>query len=102
MTKRVEFIQLKAQEDPETSREYFTRKGIRLSISDVTAFALSVEDIFVNEDYVGRMVGWLANFDIRRGLQIAQRVITSLILDISELVKAYAIGQRFRPQRLST
>ncbi|MFN9670293.1 MAG: hypothetical protein ACK573_16015 [Pseudanabaena sp.] len=101
LTKRVEFIKLKAQEDPETSREYFTRKGIRLSISDVTAFALSVEDIFVHEDYVGRMVGWLANFNIRQGLQIAQRVITSPILDVSELVKAYAIGQRFRPQRLN-
>lgn len=101
LTKRVEFIKLKAQEDPENSKEYFTKKGIRLSISDVTAFALSVEDIFINEDYVGRMVGWLANFDIRRGLQIAQRIITSPILDISELVKAYAIGQRFRPQRLS-
>ncbi|NEU77925.1 hypothetical protein [Nostoc sp. UIC 10630] len=101
LTKRVEFIKLKAQEDTETSREYFTKKGIRLSISDVTAFALSVEDIFVNEDYVGRMVGWLANFDIRRGLQIAQRIITSPIIDISELVKAYAIGQKFRPQRLN-
>ncbi len=101
LTKRVEFIKLKAQEDPENSKEYFTKKGIRLSIPDVTAFALSVEDIFINEDYVGRMVGWLANFDIRRGLQIAQRIITSPILDISELVKAYAIGQRFRPQRLS-
>lgn len=101
LTKRVEFIKLKAQADPETREEYFTKKGIRLSISNVTAFALSVEDIFVKEDYVGRMVGWLANFDIRRGLQIAQRVITSPILDISEPVKAYAIGQRFRPQRLS-
>ncbi len=101
LTKRVEFIKLKAQEAPEISKEYFTKKGIRLSIPDVAAFALSVEDIFINEDYVGRMVGWLANFDIRRGLQIAQRIITSPIVDISELVKAYAIGQRFRPQRLS-
>jgi energy-coupling factor transporter ATP-binding protein EcfA2 len=101
LTKRVEFIKLKAQEDSEISKEYFTKKGIRLSISDITAFALSVEDIFVNEDYVGRMVGWLANFDIRRGLQIAQRIITSPIIDVSELVKAYAIGQKFRPKRLN-
>lgn len=101
LTKRVEFIKLKAQEDPKTSREYFTRKGIRLTIPDVTAFALSVEDIFVNEDYVGRMVGWLANFDIRRGLQIDKRIITSPIIDISELVTAYAVGKRFHPQRLT-
>jgi energy-coupling factor transporter ATP-binding protein EcfA2 len=101
LTKRVEFIKLKAQENSATNRDYFTKKGIRLSISDVKAFALSVEDIFINEDYVGRTVGWLANFDIRRSLQIAQRLITSPIMDVSELVKAYAIGERFRPQRLN-
>jgi energy-coupling factor transporter ATP-binding protein EcfA2 len=101
LTKRIEYIKLKAQDDPEKSREYFTKKAIRLSISDVTAFALSVEDVFINEDYIGRMVGMLANFDIRRGLQIAQRIITSPSLDISELVKAYAIGHRFRPKRIS-
>ena len=101
LTKRIEFIKLKAQEDPETSKEYFTKKGIRLSISDVTAFALAVEDIFVNKDYVGRTVGWLANFDIRRGLQIAQRIVTSPIIDISQLVQAYAVGQRSNLQRLS-
>ena len=98
LTKRVEFIKEKAQENPETSKEYFTQKGIRLSIPDVKAFALSVEAIFVKEDYVGRMVGWLANFDIRRGLQIAQKIITSPIIDVSELVKAYSIGQEFCPQ----
>ena len=101
LAKRVEFIKSKAQEDAETSRDYFTKKGIRLSISDVTAFALSVEDIFINEDYIGRIVGWLANFDIRRSLQIAQRVITSPIIDIADLVKAYAVGERFRPQRIN-
>jgi energy-coupling factor transporter ATP-binding protein EcfA2 len=99
LTKRVEFIKSKSQEDSDINRDYFTKKGIRLSFSDVKAFALSVEDIFINEDYVGRTIGWLANFDIRRSLQIAQRLITSPIMDISELIKAYAISQRFRPQR---
>ena len=60
-----------------------------------------MENIFVNEDYVGRMVGWLANFEIRRGLQIAQRIITSPIIDISELVKAYTVGEKFQPQLLN-
>jgi len=100
LAKRVEFIKLKAQEDTDISKDYFTKKGVRLSISDIKAFALSVEDIFINEDYIGRVVGWLANFDIRRSLQIAQRVITSPIVDIAELVKAYAVSQRFRPQRI--
>jgi hypothetical protein len=99
LTKRVEFIKLKSQENSDNNRDYFTKRGIRLSISDVNAFALSVEDIFIKEDYVGRTIGWLANFNIRVSLQIAQRLITSPIMDISELVKAYAIGERFRPSR---
>lgn len=99
--KRVEFIKMKAEEDPEASKDYFTRKGIRLSIQDVTAFALSVENIFINEDYVGRMVGWLANFDIRRSLQIAQRIITSPIVGIPDLVSAYATSEKFHPKILN-
>jgi energy-coupling factor transporter ATP-binding protein EcfA2 len=101
LTKRVEFIKSKSQENSDVDREYFTKRGIRLSFSDVKAFALSVEDIFINEDYVGRTIGWLANFDIRRSLQIAQRLITSPIMDVSELIKAYAIGQKFRPQQVN-
>lgn len=101
LIKRIEFIKSKAQENPETSKEYFTKKGVRLTIPDVTAFALSIENIFVNEDYVGRMIGWLANFDIRRGLQIAQRIVTSPIIDISELVKAYTINEKFKTQHLN-
>ncbi|AFY66725.1 hypothetical protein [Geitlerinema sp. PCC 7407] len=97
LTKRVEFIKAKIQENSGNSGDYFTKRGIRLSIPDVKAFALSVEGIFVNEDYVGRMVGWLANFDIRRGLQIAQRIVISPIVDISVLIKAYTIGESFRP-----
>jgi energy-coupling factor transporter ATP-binding protein EcfA2 len=98
LIKRIEFIKSKAQENSESNREYFTKKGIRVLIPDIRAFAFSVESIFVNEDYVGRMVGWLANFDIRRGLQIAQRIITSPVIDVSELVKAYAVGAGFHPQ----
>ncbi|QSJ15784.1 AAA family ATPase [Nostoc sp. UHCC 0702] len=99
LAKRVDFIKEKAKEDTEVNGNYFTNKGIRLSIPDITAFALSVEDIFIHEDYIGRIVGWLSNFDIRRSLQIAQRVITSPMINITDLVKAYAVGEAFRPQR---
>ncbi|MEH2118990.1 AAA family ATPase [Nostoc sp.] len=101
IAKRVNFIKEKAKGNAELNGNYFTDKGIRLSIPNITAFAFSVEDIFINEDYISRIVGWLSNFDIRRSLQIVQRVITSPIIDIGELVKAYAIEQRFRPQRIN-
>ena len=98
LIKRVEFIKSKAEENAENGGDYFAGKGIRLSIPNVKAFALSVESIFVDEKYVGRMVGWLANFDIRRGLQVAQRIVTSPVIDISMLVTAHTIGEQFQPE----
>jgi energy-coupling factor transporter ATP-binding protein EcfA2 len=97
LTKRVEFIKEKAKEDSGANKEYFTKKGLRLSIPDINAFALSVEDIFLNEEYVGRTIGWLSNHDIRRSLLIAQRIITSPIIGIAGLVAAYVAGNKSRP-----
>ncbi|WGV23969.1 hypothetical protein [Halotia branconii] len=99
LAKRVDFIKEKTIEDSEISRQYFTRKGIRVSISNISAFALAIEDIFINEDYIGRVIGWLSNYDIRRSLQIAQRIITSPIIGIPELVKTYIVGNKSRPNR---
>ncbi|MBN3882117.1 MAG: AAA family ATPase [Nostoc sp. JL34] len=94
LAKRIEFIKEKAIEDSEGSKKYFTKKGIRLSIPNISAFAFAVEDIFINEDYIGRIVGWLSNHDIRRSLQIARRIITSPIIEISVPVNAYVIGKK--------
>ena len=65
-----------------------------MNLSDIQAFAFCVEEIFIKTEYLGRIVGWLANHDIRRGLQIAQRIITSPILSIEDLVTLYITGQR--------
>ena len=94
LSKRVNFIKHRMEVDKTHSGEYFSRKGIRLSLSDIEAFAFCVEEIFINTEYLGRIVGWLSNHDIRRGLHIAQRIITSPILSIEELVKLYIIGNR--------
>ncbi|BAY61652.1 hypothetical protein NIES22_17190 [Calothrix brevissima NIES-22] len=94
LAKRIEFIKEKAIEDSEENKKYFTKKGIRLSIPNISAFAFAVEDIFINENYIGRVVGWLSNHDIRRSLQIARQIITSPIIDISVIVNAYVVGEK--------
>ena len=94
LRKRIDYIKLKLEEEGNRSREYFTKKGIRLSIGDIKGFAVAIEDILVNTEYVGRLIGWLSNHDIRRGLQIAQRIITSSIVGIDDLVKTYITGRR--------
>lgn len=89
LEKRVKFIQNKLTEDNGNRAEYFIGRGIRLSIQDITAFAACVEEIFVANEGVSRIIGGLANFDIRRSLQLSQKVVTSPHIKIDELVKLY-------------
>ncbi len=96
LAKRITFVRSKAKGD---RGEYFLSKGIRLSVPDIGAFASCVEEVFVNEDYIGRAVGWLSNHDIRRGLRIANRIITSPVLKVDDLVRAFLVGKRAVPRR---
>lgn len=88
LNKRIMFINQKLDEEKEEG-EYFLRKGIRLKITDIKAFATCIENILVNTDYVSRMVGWLSNHDIRRSLRISQRIVTSPFIGLEDLVKTY-------------
>ena len=94
LSKRVDFIKEKLGAGQTQSGEYFTQKGIRLNIPDIQAFAFCIEEIFIKTEYLGRVVGWLSNHDIRRGLKIAQRIITSPILSVEDLVKLYITENR--------
>jgi len=96
LAKRVQFIKERLSAGESESKQYFTEKGIRLSIKHIDAFAATIERVFINEDYVGRLVGWLSNHDIRRSLQIAQRIVTSPVMSLSSLVDAYVNGEDSR------
>lgn len=95
LEKRVAFLKDKLQ--PEKGKEranYFLAKGIRLRLEDLNAFAACIDEVFVQSEYVSRTVGWLSNHDIRRSLNIAQRIITSPIVSMEELVKTYLADGR--------
>lgn len=92
LERRVAYIK-KRTADNRDGKTYFTDRGIRLSLSSLTAFAGTVEEVFVKRDFVSRRVSWLANLDVRRSLELAQRVITSPALKIEELVTAYVAGE---------
>ena len=47
---------------------------------------------------MGRIIGWLSNHDIRRSLKIADRIITSPTITITELITAYVGGHRACPR----
>jgi cold shock CspA family protein len=48
-----------------------------------------MEELFIQEDFISRRIGWLSNHDIRRGLVLSQSVITSPFLSVEDLVAAY-------------
>lgn len=90
LSKRVSYLKSKLDaESKKDKADYVLTKGMRLTIQDIGAFAASIDDIFVKTEFVSRMVGWLSNHDIRRSLKISQRIITSPIVSIEELIKTY-------------
>ena len=101
LEKRVSFLKEKLDEDAKKEKgDYFLSKGIRLSINDLNAFAACIDDVFVQTEYISRMVGWLSNHDIRRSLNISQRIIISPIVSMEDLIKTYLAENRLNIPRL--
>jgi len=86
--KRISYLK-KQTNTAKGTRSYFLQKGIRLSVDNIRAFAACSEEIFLNEPFISRRIGWLSNHDIRRSLLISQQVLTSPHLSIDDLVGAY-------------
>ena len=94
LSKRIDFIKDKLEGDEAIKGQYFLGRGIRLQLQNLRGFALAIEDMFVHTDYLGRMVGWISNHDIRRGLRVAQQIATSPHVSMEQLVTLYFSGSR--------
>lgn len=93
--KRIDFLQNRAQ-DAHRQRpddRYFVKRGITLSVKDLTAFTQSLQNVFLKTDNVSRWVGHLANNDVRRSLRLARQFVTSGHLAVEDLLKAYLTGE---------
>ncbi|SFD09196.1 hypothetical protein SAMN04488059_12072 [Devosia psychrophila] len=91
--KRVQFVRDIIAADEKNSGEYFAGKGIRISIKNLQAFAEIVEKAFLTSTDVTALVGALANFEIRRILEIAERILLSHSFKIDDLFKIYIAKQ---------
>ena len=89
LEKRVLFIRRKLDEGPDRSGSYFSSRGLRIRMENMPAFAACVEEAFINTDYIGRRIAALSNHDLRRSLELSQKIITAPILKVDELVTAY-------------
>lgn len=94
--RRVDFIRqrIPGAAHETQKRDYFIGKGIRLSIDKIVSFATILEDLFVENDYMSAVIGDVSNFNVRRTLELAQRIMTSAALRVEDIFKAVATGQR--------
>ncbi len=93
LKRRIEFLRQKSSEgDSGEQGHYFVGKGIRLSISNIHTFADALQGVFVNTGKTSQCVGYLANHDIRRCLEITRQVVVSPHLGATELLKAQVTG----------
>jgi cold shock CspA family protein len=65
-----------------------------VKLESLEAFASAIEDIFVLQDYISNRLGSLANYNIRKTLALARRVITSSALNIEDLLMSYVAGNQ--------
>ncbi|MEQ8376242.1 MAG: cold shock domain-containing protein [Roseibium aggregatum] len=99
LRKRIEYLRARSTETSgnHTPAEYFSTQGFKIKIQDIEAFSSAVEDIFINTDFLTNHVGLLANYNIRKTLDLSRRVITSSIFKIDEIIKSYVAGKRITP-----
>jgi cold shock CspA family protein len=92
--KRLEYLRAKLKPGGKTSGVYDAGNSFKVKLENLEAFASAIEDIFVLQDYISNRLGSLANYNIRRTLGLARRVITSSALDIEDLLKSYVAGKQ--------
>ena len=95
LEKRVTYIRRRATEE-KRGGTYFLSRGIRVTIENIIGFAAAVEDLFIRREFVARKISWLSNGDLRRGLELTRRIVTSPVMRIDELVNAYISGYSFK------
>lgn len=102
LNKRVEFLKKKVREQKKNLTTYFLDKGLHFTVDKIETFAAYLEEIFIHEEFVTGKIGKLANFEIRRMLQLSEKVITSPSLSTDELFKAYICGDKneIRPDKI--
>jgi cold shock CspA family protein/energy-coupling factor transporter ATP-binding protein EcfA2 len=102
-SKRVDYMRTKKAKESARSGggEYLTVSGIRLKIGNLEAFASVIESVFVNQDYPAKQVGEFSNYNMRKALGLAKRIITSSVLNLEDLVKSYFTGEMVAPSPIA-
>jgi len=89
--KRAEYLKDKIElvKTDVSRKRYFSDKGIQISIDDLYGFTKVLESIFVDHDFTSKTIGQLTNYNIRRTLILSQRVLTSSVIKIEDLIRSF-------------
>lgn len=89
--KRVDYVRTKIEGDNTrtVSGQYLSSRGIQINISDLSKFISVVEEQFVSHEYYAKLIGELSNYNIRRTLELARRVMTSSSFSVDSAVSSY-------------
>lgn len=100
--KRVSFVKDKLADDPAAAHAYFSARGFQVGVADLTMIAQAIERVLVQQDYVSGLIGRLANFDIRRMLELAQKLFLSPEIRIDDILRAHFSGRAITADRYRT
>ena len=89
--KRIEYLRGKVDvnESQHTAGDYFLSKGIKVSIQNLERFAGVLESVFIAQENTAKTLGELTNYNIRRTLELARRIMTSSVFNVDELISSY-------------
>ncbi|MFF7172276.1 AAA family ATPase [Streptomyces pseudovenezuelae] len=91
--KRIEFLEDRIKIEKERPGDrYFVKRGIYLSIDNLTAFTRTLQRVFLQTSSISTWIGELANHDVRRALNIARAFATSPHLAVDDLLRSYLAG----------
>jgi energy-coupling factor transporter ATP-binding protein EcfA2 len=92
--RRTSFLLKKIEEsNADKNKDYFLSRGIRLRLDDIAKFAYSLNKLFIESRETSKLIGGLANLDIRRVLQLTKDAIASPHLKLEDLVKSHVSGR---------
>jgi hypothetical protein len=78
-------------EDVEKSSAYFFGRGIELDIKHIGSFVEGLNRIFIETKSTSALLGSLANYDVRRLLELTKDVMSSPHLPLDDLFKAHIV-----------
>ena len=87
LQKRIDFLQ--EHLDPRQTSDYFTAKGFRLTVGDLSGFIACLNAVLLTTGSVADWISSLANGNVRRCLEISRDIMISPHLEIDEWMKAF-------------